>query len=376
MKRKLLLVVNVDWFFLSHRLAIASEALRQGYEVHIATTITDRLEVMRAQGLIVHPVPIARSGTRLLDEWRSFWRLLQVFRAVRPDVAHLVTVKPIIFGGLAARLTRVPAVVAAVSGLGFLFLARGWRAAVRRRLVLVLYRIALGHNNLQVIFQNQEDRALIQRGTALPDSKCTVIPGSGVDLVRFSAQPMPPDPVVVAMAARLLVDKGVREYVQAARQLRAEGVQARFWLVGAPDPGNRASVSERELEDWRAQQVVEMLGHCADMARVFSASHVVTLPSYREGFPKVLAEAAACGRPVVTTDVPGCRDAIASGETGLLVPARDATALAAALRRLIQDAALRASMGRAGRALAERRFGIDAVVQAHMQIYAQLQATA
>lgn len=374
MKRKLLLVVNVDWFFLSHRLAIASEALRQGYEVHLATTITTRLEELRAHGLIVHPVSIVRSGTRLLDECRSFWQLVRIFREVRPDIAHLVTVKPIIFGGLAARMTRTPAVVAAVSGLGFLFMAQGWRAAVVRRLVLALYRVALSHRNLRVIFQNEDDRALVQRATALPDGKCTLIPGSGVDLMLFSQRAMPQEPVIVALAARLLVDKGVREFVQAAQQLRAEGIAARFWLVGATDPGNRASITEEELLGWRTQHIVEVLGHRADMAEVLGQAHIVTLPSYREGFPKVLIEAAACGRPVVTTDVPGCRDAISPEETGVLVPARDAPALAAALRRLIQDPALRASMGQAGRALAERRYSLDAVVDAHMQVYAQLQA--
>lgn len=375
MKRKLLLVVNVDWFFLSHRLAIASEALRKGYEVHIATTITDHLDELRSHGLIVHPVPIARSGTRLLGEWRSFWRIVQIFRQVRPDIAHLVTVKPIVFGGLAARMTRTPAVVAAVSGLGFLFLARGWRAAFTRRLVLAFYRVALGHHNLRAVFQNEDDRALVQHAAALPADKCTLIPGSGVDLKKFSEQPVTPGPVVIALAARLLVDKGVREFVQAARQLRAEGVHARFWLVGSPDAGNRASITQDELLEWRAQHVVELLGQRSDMPDVLGQAHIVALPSYREGFPKVLIEAAACGRPVVTTDVPGCRDAIVAEETGLLVPARDAPALAAALRRLIEDAALRSTMGKAGRALAERRFGIEAVVQAHMQVYAQLEAS-
>jgi glycosyltransferase involved in cell wall biosynthesis len=376
MKTKLLFVVNVDWFFLSHRLPIAREALRLGYEVHIATAITDRLQELRAHGLIVHPVPLSRSGTRVLGEWRSFWHIARIFRQVRPDIAHLVTVKPIVFGGLAARLVRTPALVAAVSGLGFLFLARGWRAAVTRWLVLALYRVVLGHRNLRVVFQNEHDQALVQRAAALPTFKSMLIPGSGVDLKAFREHAFPAAPVVVVLAARLLIDKGVREFVQAARQLRADGVQAHFWLVGSPDDGNRASVTQEDLLKWQAEQVVEVLGHRGDMPAVLAQAHIVALPSYREGFPKVLIEAAACGRPVVTTDVPGCRDAMVPGQTGLLVPARDAPALAAALRRLIEDAALRSAMGRAGRALAERRFGIEAVVQAHMQVYAQLLAAA
>lgn len=371
-RKRLLFVVNVDWFFMSHRLPIAVEAMRHGYEVHIATGVTGRQMELAALGLTVHEVPLARSGASLTAEWRTFRRILSVMRAVQPDVVHLVTVKPVVLGGIAARLTRMPAVICAVSGLGFVFTARGLKARLLRWGVVALYRAAVGHPNMRVIFQNDDDRRVLQGVTRLRDSQTVTMRGSGVDLDIFRAEPFPPEPIVVVFAARLLRDKGIEEFVEAARILRARGVTATFRLAGAPDPGNRASVSHREVEDWASSGAVEYLGHQADMARVLADAHVVVLPSYREGLPKVLVEAAACGRPVVTTDVPGCRDAIIPEVTGLLVPPRDALALAEAISRLIADPVLRRQMGQAGRRLAERDFAIESIVERHLALYRQV----
>lgn len=372
-KKKLLFIVNVDWFFSSHRLPIALAALKEGYEVHLATGITDRLDELESHGLRVHPLQIKRSGTRLLGEIDSFFQMITVIRDVRPDIVHLVTIKPVLFGGIAARLTRVPAVVAAVSGLGFVFISQGWKAKLIRSLVGWLYRIALGKPNLKVIFQNPNDRDVLLQVAGLPRDKCAMIRGSGVDLESYPALPFPPGPPIVVMAARLLADKGVREFVQAAQLLKQSGVDARFWLVGSPDPENPASVTQAELERWRNEQYVEILGFQKDIAGLFAQAHIVVLPSYYgEGLPKVLIEAAACGRPVVTTDYPGCRDAIAANLSGLLVPIRDAEGLAAGMRKLIEDASLREFMSQAGRQLAEREFSIATVVDAHLAIYQQL----
>lgn len=371
--KRLLFIVNVDWFFLSHRLPIALEAIRQGYEVHLATVITGRLDELNAHGLIVHPLSIARSSTGLWGELRSFFQICLVLRAVKPSIAHLVTIKPVIFGGIAARVTGVPGVLAAISGLGFVFGAKGYKASFMRVLVGMLYRMALGKRNLKVVFQNPDDRDRLTNVTGLQNNKCVMIKGSGVDLDAWVARPFPDGVPLVVMAARLLVDKGVREFVQAAYQLRQRGVAARFCLVGSPDPGNPASITEHELKDWRDGQCVELLRHREDIADVFAQAHVVVLPSYYgEGLPKVLIEAAACGRAVVTTDMPGCRDAIEPNVTGLLVPARDVDALAEGMRRLIEDKALRESMGQAGRRLAEREFSIKKVVDEHLSIYKQL----
>ena len=372
MSRTLMFVVNVDWFFLSHRLPIALEAQRQGYQVHIATGLTDKLDELQRHGLVVHPLSLDRSSTGLGNAWRTMVELWKLFRAVRPDIVHLVTIKPVLLGGLMARLAGVPAVVAAVSGLGFVFMAHGAKAVVRRWLVGGLYRVALGHYNLKVIFQNPDDRASLATLAHLPDNKVEMIRGSGVDLTQYSHTPLPLGVPVVLLAARLLADKGVREFVQAARLLKQQGVSARFCLVGSVDPANPASLADAELTQWENDRVVELWGQRLDMLAVLSSAHLVVLPSYREGLPKVLLEAAACGRAVVTTDVPGCRDAIEPGVSGVLVPVRNAAALADALKGLINDPARCQAMGNAGRALAERAFDVRQVVAAHLRIYQEL----
>jgi glycosyltransferase involved in cell wall biosynthesis len=372
MSRTLMFVVNVDWFFLSHRLPIALEALRQGYQVHIATGLTDKLDELQRHGLVVHPLALDRSSAGLGNAWRTMLELWSVFKIVQPDLVHLVTIKPVLLGGLVARLAGVPAVVAAVSGLGFVFLAHGAKAVVRRWLVGGLYRVALGHHNLRVIFQNPDDRASLVKLAHLPDSKVEMIRGSGVDLAQYGHTPLPPGTPVVLLVARLLADKGVREFVQAARLLRQQGVSARFCLVGSVDPANPASLADTELTQWANEGVVELWGQRSDMPEVLRSARLVVLPSYREGLPKILLEAAACGRAVVTTDVPGCRDAIDPGITGLLVPVRNATAQAGALKELINDPARCQAMGNAGRALAERAFDVRQVVAAHLRIYQEL----
>lgn len=373
MSRSLMFVVNVDWFFLSHRLPIALEALRQGYQVHIATGLTDKLDELQRHGFVVHPLALDRSSAGLGNAWRTMVQLWNLYRAVRPDVVHLVTIKPVLLGGLMARLAGVPAVVAAVSGLGFVFMDRGAKAAVRRWLVGGLYRVALGHRNLKVIFQNPDDRASLTKLAHLPDSKVAMIRGSGVELTQYSGTPLPLGMPVVLLAARLLADKGVREFVQAARLLKQQGVSARFCLVGSIDPANPASLTDAELTQWASEGVVELWGQRSDMPRVLAAAQVVVLPSYYgEGLPKVLIEAAACGRAVVTTDHPGCRDAIDPGVTGVLVPVRNAAALADALKGLINDPARCQAMGDAGRVLAESVFDVRQVVAAHLRIYQEL----
>jgi glycosyltransferase involved in cell wall biosynthesis len=373
MSRTLLFVVNVDWFFLSHRLPIALEAQRQGYQVHVATGLTDKLGELQRLGLVVHPLVLERSSAALGNAWRTMVELWKVFRAVRPDVVHLVTIKPVLLGGLVARLAGVPAVVVAVSGLGFVFLARGAKAVVRRWLVGGLYRVALGHRNLMVIFQNPDDRASLAKLAHLPGSKVAMICGSGVDLAQYDHTPLPSGVPVVLLAARLLADKGVREFVQAARLLTQQGISARFCLVGSVDLANPTSLTDVELAQWVNEGVVELWGHRSDMPQVLAAAQVVALPSYYgEGLPKVLIEAAACGRAVVTTDHPGCRDAVDPGVSGVLVPVRDAVALANALEGLISDPERCLSMGNAGRCLAERAFDVRQVVAAHMRIYQEL----
>lgn len=372
MNRTLLFVVNVDWFFMSHRLPIAVAALRAGYDVHIATGTTNRQAEMEACGLKVHPLPLVRGGLGMFNAAQTALSLLRIVRAVKPDVVHLVTIKPVLLGGLVVRLLGVHALVSAVSGLGYVFMANGWVARLRLQVVRVVYGWALGHRNQVVIFQNPDDRAALQAATGLLGSKTTLIRGSGVDLRHYTMQPVPVGVPVVLFPARLLADKGAFEFVAAAQQLKADGVVARFVMVGLVDSANPTSLTQAQIDAWVAEGVVECWGHRADMPDVLASASIVVLPSYREGLPKVLLEAAACGRPVVTTDVPGCRDAIELGRTGLLVPVQNAEKLAEAIGGLLQNPAQCAALGAAGRALAEREFDVQAVVDKHLAIYDRL----
>lgn len=372
MSRTLLFVVNVDWFFLSHRLAIAQGAMREGYSVHIATGLTDRQAELERFGLVVHPLALSRRGAGLANAMHTALQLWRLFRSVQPDVVHLVTIKPVLLGGIVARLSGVRGVVAAVSGLGFVFTAQGARALLRRWVVGSLYRLALGARNVKVIFQNPDDLRTLSRVAGLPATKLTMIRGSGVELQRFAATPLPPGIPVVLMASRLLGDKGVREFVLAAELLKRRGIEARFALVGTIDPANPTSLAQAELDALAAAGLVEQWGHRADMPEALAAASIVVLPSYREGLPKVLLEAAAAGRAVVTTDVPGCRDAIEPSITGLLVPVRNADALADAIAELLADRARCQRMGDAGRQLAERAFDVKQVVSTHLKIYREL----
>jgi glycosyltransferase involved in cell wall biosynthesis len=308
----------------------------------------------------------------LIAEFKSLLALFFLFLRIRPHVAHLVTIKPVLYGGIAARLAGVSGVVAAISGLGFVFMNTGSKATMLCRLVVWLYSIAFGKKNLKVIFQNSDDCKTIVRTTGLKPSKVVMIPGSGVDLSRFSVKPLPASAPVVVMVSRLLRDKGVIEFVGASSFLKMRGVQASFLLIGDPDPGNPTSIEEADLVKWRSAGIVEVLGRRDDVADIFAQSHLVVLPSYREGLPKVLLEAAACGRVVVTTDVPGCRDAINPGITGVLVPVRNAFALADAIQDLINDPIRCKSMGAAGRVMAEKVFDVRQVVATHLHIYKEL----
>jgi glycosyltransferase involved in cell wall biosynthesis len=286
---------------------------------------------------------------------------------------HNVTIKPILYGSFAARLTGVPGVVNAVSGRGYMFLARGFGASIQRRIVRLLYRAAFDGRNTRVIFQNADDLAAFTgRGLVARDKTILIEGGSGVDLELYRALPEPGPPAIVVLAARLLADKGVREFASAAETLKIRFPHARFVLVGPMDDPNPTVITQKELDRWTRHGSVEWWGKRSDVPEIFAASHIVCLPSYMEGMPKVLLEAAACARPVITTDVPGCRDAIVPGETGLLVPVKDVPALAAAIESLLENAAERTRLGSNGRRLAERRFGVAAVVKRTLDLYDEI----
>lgn len=369
--RKLLFFVTEDYYFVSHRLPLAQAALAAGYEVSVVTRVRQSGDPIRRAGIRLIAFENARSSLNPFAELRTLWRLIGVYRRERPDLVHHVAMKPVLYGTIAARLAGRPSIVNAVAGMGWLFtsgagLAKWLKPAVRWALRHVLSAgVAL--------VQNPDDARLLAK-FGVPDSRIRRVPGSGVDLRLFQPYPVPRGCPVVVLPARLLWDKGVGEFVTAARLLRQRGVVARFVLAGEPDPLNPATITDEQVARWVGEGVVEYRGWVADMPALLASSHVVCLPSYREGLPKVLIEAAAAGRPIVTTDVPGCREVVRDGDNGLLVRAGDAEALADALARLIEKPELRQRMGVRSRVLAEQEFGLDAVVEQTLAVYREATA--
>ncbi len=371
---RLLMVVNNPAFIMSHRLPIIQAARTAGYDVHLATMDGPAVASLRALGFTHHVVPMNRSGRNPVKEVYTVYSLWRLFRRLRPAIVHTVTIKPVLYGGIAARLARVPGFVAAISGLGFVFTGAGFKARSLRVVATLLYRVALGHGNSRIIFQNPDDSRLMQKFGAVRESQVVMIRGSGVDMQAWPIESEPPGPPVALMVSRLLKDKGVEEFVEAARLSQTHPLGVQWKIAGSLDPGNPASISPETLTQWRAEGVVTFLGECDNIAGQYAQSHIAVLASYREGLPKSLIEAAASGRAVVTTDVPGCRDAIVPNETGLLVPVQDAPALAAAVQRLAENDVLRQAMGQAGRRFAERVFDIREVQRLHLETYAALLA--
>jgi glycosyltransferase involved in cell wall biosynthesis len=329
---------------------------------------------LRALGLRWESVPMDRRSLNPLREAALLWHLWRLFRRERPALVHGFTIKCAVYGSLAARAAGVPARVNAVAGMGYVFTSNDLKARLLRPLVRGLLKLALGGKGARLILQNPDDVALFERAGLVDPSQVRLIPGSGVDCSRFDAREGTVDdgPLRVLLAARLLWDKGIAEYVEAARRLKAEGRPLLFLLAGDPDPGNPAAVPEDTVRGWVEEGVLAWLGHVDDMPALLANVDVVVLPSYREGLPKGLIEAAACALPLVTTDVPGCREVVSSEIDGLVVPVRDAAALAHAIARLQDVPALGRRLGEAARAKALARFDERIVVAGTMAVHAEL----
>lgn len=373
--RRVLFVVNVGWFFLSHRLALARAAMARGCEVHLACGIEQPWERERiaAEGIALHELRLRRSSGSAAGALRVMRELSATVAALRPDVVHLVALKVVLLGGLVVPRRPGRRIVAAFSGLGHLFTDEGARARIARAIIMPWFRLALRGESCVALFQNADDQAVFTRPGAVPERRTRLIRGVGVDLARFDPRAVPAGegggtPCVV-LPARVLREKGVREFAAAARELRARGHRWEFLLAGDPDPENPSSLSAAEIAALERDCGVRALGHVEDIPGLLARASVVCLPSYREGMPKALAEAAAAGRAIVATDVPGCREAVVPGRNGLLVPPRDAGALARALEQLLGDPALRQRMGRESRALAEERFDERVLISNTLELY-------
>lgn len=374
---RLVFVVNNPDFLVSHRMVLVRGAVAAGHDVHAIAPTGLGTATLRAAGVETHEWSLDRKGQALVSEAASVAALAKHYVRLAPDLVHHVTIKPVLYGSAAARLVRRPAIVNAVSGFGYVFLATGRAAALRRRAVAAAYRVALSSPRSVCVLQNDDDEADLRGiGALTPEVEVVKIRGSGVDLSRFRQTPIPTGAPVVLLPARLLWDKGVGEFVDAARSVRRARPEVRFVLAGGLDPGNPAAVAEAEVRKWVAEGLVEWWGHQHDMVKTFEQSTIVCLPSYREGMPKALLEAAAIGRALITTDAPGCRDAVGRGAAGLLVPVKDARAIAEAVLRLIRDQPERDRLAQRARDLAVTNFDEQQVLHAHLKVYERLRGLA
>lgn len=364
----ILFIVNVDWFFKSHRLPLASEALNKGYEVHLCCGVTGSNKALEALGIKVHQIPLNRSSVNVLNEFKTLLSIYSVIKTVSPDICHLVSIKPLIYGGLCTRLLNVKKVVSAISGLGFVFSATTLKAKLLRCIVLPLYKLALGGCNNHIVVQNPEDKSIIN--DFIKSAKVTLIKGSGVDVTKFVQRAVPSnDKLKVLFMARLLKDKGIYEFLAAAKAL--EGQPFEFVVAGDLDECNPASLNQDELDSLikKHKENCKFIGYQKDVYSVINACDVVVLPSYREGFPKSLAEAAMAGRPIITTDTAGCRDAVIEGETGFIVPLKQSESIVKALLMLNLDRVLLSRMSENARDFAVSELSLDKVVNQHFEIY-------
>lgn len=373
--RRIVLFANTDWYLYNFRRSLALALREAGHDVLLLSPPGPYGEKLVALGLRWVPVPMDRRSLNPLRELALLWHLVKLLRREKPALVHGFTIKCAVYGSIAARLAGVPARVNAVAGMGYVFTSDDAKARLLRPIVRGLMRVALDGDNARLVLQNPDDVALFEQAGLVARDRIRLIPGSGVDCSRFSTNGRerdPSQPVTVLLAARLLWDKGLAEYVVAARKLRAEGRALRFLLAGDPDPGNPAAVPEATLRGWVDEGVLEWLGHVDDMPALFASVDIVVLPSYREGLPKGLIEAAACALPLVTTDVPGCREVVRDGVDGLLVPVRDAEALAVAIARLQDDPMLAARLGQAARERALSEFDEVIVIRRTRDVYREL----
>ncbi|MGD0023116.1 MAG: glycosyltransferase family 4 protein [Xanthobacteraceae bacterium] len=371
--RRVLYVVSEDWYFLSHRLPMARAARDAGFEVHVATRVSDGAAAIEAEQFLLHAIPFARGRLSPLALLRTILALRRVHRAVAPAVTHHVSLQSSVLG-MIATLGRPVACVNALTGLGYSFTSNSAKARFVSYLIGSALRLLFDRDGIISLVQNGDDCAgLIALG--IPKSRIAIIQGSGVDVKRLTPLPEPPGPPTIAFVGRLLDDKGIRTLVAAHRLTRARGLEVRLLIAGKPDAANPASVTEQEAASWNQLPGVTWLGQVRDISGLWARTHIAVLPSRREGLPLSLLEAAACGRAMVATDVPGCREIVIADKTGFLVPVDDATALADAIVRLLREPELRAQFALAARRLVLERFSADIVGRQTVALYRHLLET-
>lgn len=366
---KFALVSNTDWYLYNFRLSLAKTIQDNGDEVLLISPGGEFAGKIKEQGFQWIEWQVGRQSTAPWLEMKAIRNLTKIYKQLQPDLVHHHTIKPVLYGGIAARRAKLPSVVASITGRGYTFSGEGIRPKIIEQIVRPFYSRVLQSDNIQIIFENESDQDYFLEVGFVSSKQSHLIESVGVDPQIFSYIPEPQEPVVILMASRMIWDKGVGVLVEAARLLRKKNLEFRLELVGDPDPGNPTSIPIKQLHVWETENILEWLGWQSDMQSVFSRCHIVVLPSFHEGVPTGLLEAAACGRPIVASDIPGCRTAVIDGKTGLLVAPRQAEPLAAALERLILDADLRGRMGKAGREHVLENFTQQQINQQTLQVY-------
>ncbi len=367
--KKILFLVSEDSYFCSHRLNLGRAAQKAGYEVAVATKITKHQKKIQAAGITIFPLKhFTRAGLNPIRQCLLLLELRKIYKTYKPDIVHQVAMKPVILGSLVALWCRVPVIINALGGLGYLFISK---RGVLRALTCKLFSFIFSRRNTKLILQNEDDLNTLVKEHCISDlKKISIIRGAGIDTKAFPLTAFPDEPpVIIACITRLLWDKGIGELVAAAKILQEKNIAAKVILYGLPDPENPASITREQVRKWHDAGVITWQGHCDNVAQAYTNCHIAVLPSYREGLPKTLLEAASCGRPIVTTDVPGCREVVKDGENGLLVPAKDSTALANALITLSQNKTLRTQMGRAGSMRVEHYFADKHIHEQILSLY-------
>lgn len=373
--KKLLMVANVDWFFISHRLCIAQEAVKQGWEVVVACEDTGRSNEIKIDGIKFIDFKFSRSGTNPINELKTLKQFYSLYKSIQPDVVHHITLKPVTYGSIAAKMLKIKGIVNAVSGLGYNF--TGDRQGIVQKLMVKLMRYGFNRENLTVIFQNGEDqKALEDLKIISDDNKIIRIKGSGVDLQKFAETPFPDfERIKILLPSRMLWDKGIKELKEASDLLKPKYQhKLQFVLAGMADEGNKAGVPADYLNSWQDGNYVVWIGYQKDMVKIYQDAHIVILPSYREGMPKTLIEACAIGRAIITTDAIGCKECVDEGINGVKVPVYSIKKLAEAIETLVLQPDLIESMGKESRLKAEREFDVKNVIAKHLEIYSSLLA--
>ena len=373
MKNKIIFLVNVDSFFVSHRLPIAKKLLLDGYDVHIATQFTRYKKTLLKMGFNTHDINFNKNSVNLLKAILPIFQIFFLIRKIKPTIIHLITLKPIIFGGFVAFISPINSMVISITGLGSMFLKKGIFYKIRENIFNLFYRIIFLFPNLKVILQNRSDLNYLIKNAKLKKNKTEIIRGSGVDLKSLKFSEIPKREPIIVMASRIIADKGIFEYIKSIQYLKKHNFEGKFYLVGDIDYKNPSAIKKSTVNYWHKKKIITYVKHQKKISTFLKKSTIIVLPSYREGFPKILMEAAACGRPVVTTNVPGCKDAIIKNVTGILVPPKNHILLAQAIKNLCDNRKKLETIGKAARKHALKNFDINNVVSQHLYIYKSLQ---